>query len=288
MTNSPYIIDVTQHNFSEVVLENSFHIPVLADFWAAWCQPCQLLMPLLKKLADEFQGAFLLAKINTDQEQMLAAQLGIRGLPTVKVFRNGQIVDELIGVHPESAYRQVIDRYCTKASDSLLEQAETAWQQGQRETALRLLQEASIKDPENSDIQLALADKLLTAGHAEAASHILAELPAAARLEEPASGLLARLAFFNIVKEAPDKDTLEKALQEEQPMNATLRRQLGAHNVLEGDYEAALEQFLEILKKDPKSDDNVARKDMVAVFTILGSDNPLVTRYRRRMSALLH
>jgi len=287
MTNSPYIIDVTQNNFSEVVLENSFHIPVLADFWAAWCQPCQLLMPLLKKLADEFQGSFLLAKINTDQEQMLAAQLGIRGLPTVKIFRNGQIVDELIGVQPESVYRQVIDRYRIKASDSLLDQAESAWQQGQRETALRLLQEAYTKDPENSDIQLALADKLLTAGHAEAASHILAELPASARLEEPARGLLARLAFFNVVKEAPKEDTLAKAVQE-QPMNATLRRQLGARKVLQGDYEAALEQFLEILKQDPKSDDNVGRKDMVAVFTILGSDNPLITRYRRRMSALLH
>ncbi len=287
MTNSPYIIDVTQDSFSEVILENSFHIPVLADFWAAWCQPCQLLMPLLKQLADEFQGAFLLAKINTDQEQMLASQLGIKGLPTVKVFRNGQVVDELIGVQPESVYRQIIDRYRIKASDSLREQAETAWQQGQRETALRLLQEAYTKEPANSDVQLALADKLLATGHAEAASHILAELPAAARLEKPASSLLARLEFFNLVKDAPDTDTLKKAVQE-QPTNATLRRQLGARKVLEGDYEAALKQFLEILKQDPRFDDDAGRKGLVAVFTILGSDNPLVAHYRRRMSALLH
>jgi putative thioredoxin len=287
MTNSPYIIDVTQDDFSEVVLENSFHIPVLVDFWAAWCQPCQILMPLLKHLADEFQGAFLLAKINTDQEQMLAAQLGIRSLPTVKVIRNGQIVDELIGVQPESIYRQVIDRYQVKASDSLREQAETAWQQGQQETALRLLQEAYTKEPENSDIQLALTDKLLAAGHAEAASRILAELPAAARLEEPARGLLARLEFLNLVKGAPDTDTLEKAVHE-QPKNATLRRQLGARKVLEGDYESALEQFLEILKQNPGFDDNAGRKGLVAMFSILGSDSPLVARYRRRMSALLH
>jgi putative thioredoxin len=287
MNASPYIFEATQDNFSQVVLENSFRQPVLVDFWAVWCQPCQILMPMLKKLAEESQGAFILAKVNTDRDQALAAQFGVRALPTVKVFRNGQAVEEVVGVQPESVYRAIIKRYEDKASDSLSEQAEVAWQRGKREKSLSLLREALALEPDNHELKISLAEKLLAMDHLEEASEILHNLPLERRMQEPASGLLAQLEFINLAKDAPETATLQATVNAN-PSDIATRYQLGARKVLEGDYEAALEHFLEILHRDPKFDDEAGRKALLAVFNILGSDNPLVSTYRRKMFALLH
>jgi putative thioredoxin len=242
-------------------------------------------MPMLKKLAEESQGAFILAKVNTDRDQALAAQLGVRALPTVKVFRNGQAVEEVVGVQPESVYRAIIKRYEGKASDSLSEQAEVAWQRGKREKSLSLLREALALEPDNHELKISLAEKLLAMDHLEEASEILHNLPLEMRMQEPASALLAQLEFINLAKDAPETATLQATAN---PSDIATRYQLGARKVLEGDYEAALEHFLEILQRDPKFDDEAGRKALLAVFNILGSDNPLVSTYRRKMFALLH
>ena len=110
MADSPFIIDVTRDNFQQV-METSFKVPVLLDFWAGWCQPCQVLMPVLAKLAENYGGKFLLAKLNTEEEQEIAAQFGIRSIPTVKLFKDGQPVDEFMGALPEQAVRQFLDKH---------------------------------------------------------------------------------------------------------------------------------------------------------------------------------
>ena len=287
MNSTPFIFDVTQSDFAALVLENSFNVPVLVDFWAAWCQPCRMLTPILQRLAGQYQGAFLLAKVNSDQEQALAAQFGVRSLPTVKVFRNGQAVDELVGVQPEPVYREVIERYRAKPSDQLLARAEAAWGQGDRRKALSFLREAQALEPDNVQIKLALAELLLLSGDTDKAGELLHALPLEVRLEQPASGLLARLEFSEQAKAAPEAARLEKALQAN-PEDCALRRQLAARKAIEGDYEAALEQFLEIMRLNPKFDDEAGRKGLLAVFNILGNDDPRVAAYRRRMFALLH
>jgi putative thioredoxin len=287
MNDSPYIFDATQGSFAQLVLENSFRQPVLVDFWAAWCQPCQILAPLLKRLAEEYQGAFLLAKVNADYEQALAAQFRVRGLPTVKVFRDGQAVEELVGLQPESVYRAVIQRYQVKASPSLQEQAQTAWQQGKREKALGLLREAIALEPENSDLKIALAEKLLAIQRVEEASEVLNSLPPEVCMQDPASGLLARLEFFQIAKDVPPTSALQATISAN-PDHCTARHQLGARKAVEGDFEAALEQFIEILRRDPKFSDEAGRKSLLAVFNILGRDHPLAATYRRKMSVLMH
>jgi len=287
MNSTPFIFDVTQSNFAALVLENSFNVPVLVDFWATWCQPCRMLTPILQRLAEDYRGAFLLAKVNSDQEQALAAQFGVRGLPTVKVFRNGQAVDELVGVQPETVYREVIERYRAKPADQLLARAEAAWGQGNRKQALGLLREAQALEPDNVQIKLALAELLLLDGDTDKAGEILHTLPLEVRLEQPASGLLARLEFSEQAKGAPDSASLERALQAH-PEDCALRRQLAARKAIEEDYEAALQQFLEIMRRNPKFDDEAGRKGLLAIFNILGNEDPRVAAYRRQMFALLH
>ncbi len=100
MADSPYIFDANAQNFQQV-MESSYQVPILVDFWADWCQPCKTLMPILAKLANEYQGAFILIKVNSDEQQQLAAQFGVRNLPTVKVIKDGRIVDEFMGVQPK-------------------------------------------------------------------------------------------------------------------------------------------------------------------------------------------
>jgi putative thioredoxin len=115
MADSSFIVEVTKENFQQV-MDASAEVPILLDFWASWCQPCQVLMPVLAKLAEDYQGKFLLGKLNTEEEQELAAQFGIRSIPTVKLFMNGEVVDEFMGALPEQNVRQFLDKHIVDQS----------------------------------------------------------------------------------------------------------------------------------------------------------------------------
>jgi putative thioredoxin len=287
MSESPYVFEVTQHNFAAVVVENSQRVPVLVDFWADWCQPCQTLTPLLTKLAQEYRGGFILAKVNADAEQGLAGHFRVRSLPTVMVVWQGQIVDQMVGVQPESAYRAVIDQLRASPGDQILEQVDALWQHGRQKQAIELLREALKHDPDRVELKVTLADKLIQLDRGEEARTLLQSLPAEERDRQPASGLLARLQFADLAQGAPDLATLEAQVRTK-PDDCAARRQLAARYVLAGDYEAALEQFMDILRRDPKFGDEAGRKGLIALFEMLGNENPLVIAYRRRMFSLLH
>jgi len=190
MSESPYVIDVNQYNFTQIV-ESSQRVPVLVDFWADWCQPCQTLSRMLDKLAREYRGGVIVAKVNADAEQGLAAHFRVRSLPTVMVIWQGQIVDQLVGLQPESVYREIIDRLGGQAQESgdpVQDQIDALWQRGRQQQAIDLLREALKQEPDNAQLKISLADKLLQLDRAEEARNVLQNLPAEERERQPASG----------------------------------------------------------------------------------------------------
>ena len=288
MSESPYVFEVNQHNFAAVVVENSQRVPVLVDFWADWCQPCKTLTPLLSKLAQEYRGGFILAEVNADAEKALAGHFQVRSLPTVIVVWQGQIVDQMVGVQPESAYREMIDSLrADHPGAQVLEQVDALWQHGRQKQAVELLREALKQEPDRVELKVALADKLLQLDRGEEARTLLQSLPAEERNRPPASGLLARLQFADLAQGAPALAKLEVQVRAK-PDDYAARRQLAARYVLAGNYEAALEQFMDILRRNPQFEDGAGRKGLIAIFEMLGNENPLVITYRRRLFSLLH
>jgi len=286
MAQSPHIADVTQQSFEAEVLARSHRVPVLADFWAAWCGPCQALMPVLARLAEEYQGRFFLAKINSDDQQPLAARYGVRSLPTVKLFRNGQVVDEFMGAQPEKTIRALLDRHIPRESDALIGQAVAAARSGQIDQALAIMQQALTLDPANDRVKLELARLLAHLRRIDEAEQVLNTASAETRESAHATALRAQFEFARIAASARDPAALEQAIAAN-PKDSAARYQLAAVLVLGNRHREALDQLLEIVRTDRKFQDDAARKAMVSTFNLLGGGE-LVNEYRRKLSMALN
>lgn len=285
MADSPYIVDLTQQNFAEL-MEASFQVPVLVDFWASWCQPCQMLMPVLAALADEYQGKFILAKLNTEEEQELAMQFAIRSIPTIKLFRDGQPVDGFMGVQPEGQIRAMLDRHVARESDVEVDDAMDLLQAGNTDAAIARLNRALEADPDNTRITLALAEAQAVSGNVDAAAATLDSLPAGERDKPAVATLRNRLFFAGQIANAPEAAALESRLADNADDHEA-RLKLALRKVVEGDYDAAMDLLLELMRKDRAYGDDAGRKSLLKVFDLLG-DDPRVGLYRRRMASLLH
>ncbi len=287
MSHSPYVMESRSENFVELVLQNSYRVPVLVDFWAEWCAPCRMLAPLLTKLADEFSGKFLVAKVNTEEQRELASRYQIRSLPTVKLFRNGEVMDEFMGALPESAIREFLARYIDRESDDARRKALSAHAAGETEKAVTLLKGAMAEDPDNYRVHQDLLAILMEQHEYEEAGQLLRSLPTSRRSSAEFTEIENRLRFATVANEAPESDVLLKAIEAD-PGDSQARYQLSALKVMAGDYETALQQLLAILRRDRDFGDDAARKAMLAIFDMLGGQGPLVSRYRGLMSSALY
>ncbi len=287
MADSPYIADVSAQDFEAQVIARSREVPVLVDFWAGWCAPCRMLKPVLEKLAQEYQGKFFLAKVDTDREQPLAAQYGVRSLPTVQLFRDGKAVDGFMGAQPEGAVRALLDKHVARASDTLVRDALTAQQAGDLDKAATLLHQAVENDPTNDRAKLALAALCLARGRLVDAEALLKSLSPEARAGAEAAMLKAHMEFARLADGSPSLPELERKLAAA-PADSETRLHLSARQVVNGQYEAAMQNLLEIVRHDRKYRDDAGRKTLLTVFQLLGNNHELVKKYRPLLASALN
>lgn len=287
MSESPFIHNVGMQNFQQLVLEKSMAKPVLVDFWADWCQPCQTIMPMLAKLAEEYGGKFELAKVNADAEQELAAHFGIKSLPTMKLFYQGQLVDERMGALPESEIRAMLDKHIVSETDQLMQAAMSAYQQGQTEAALEMLNQALAKDPDNAELKITIAQMVAAQGDSESALALLDNLDEDGNKLDAAIKLRAEIKLAAQLADLPSLDEIEQRLAANpQDLEALLQksRRLSA----QGDYENAMECLLQVMRSDRGFEDDAGRKGLLELFDLLGGEHPSVQKYRRKLFTLLH
>jgi putative thioredoxin len=287
MSESPYIHNVNTQNFQSVVLDNSMTVPVLVDFWADWCQPCQTLMPMLAKLAEEYGGKFILAKVNSDDEQELAGHFGVKSLPTMKLFVGGQVVAEKVGVVPEPEIRAFIDQYVTSDSASLMLSANTAFKQGDMDEGLALMNQALALDPTNADLKINMATVVMSQGDKDSALALLDSLSDDDKKKDEAVKLLATINLSAQLEGIPSLEEIESDLSKD-PNNLLALLNKSTHLSAQGDHESAMECLLTIFKIDQQFEDGAARKGLFVLFDMLGGENAAVQKYRRKLFTLLH
>jgi len=286
-TDNAHVFDATAGNFETEVLKASLQTPVLVDFWATWCGPCKQLGPILEKLAAEYNGAFRLAKVDVDAEQQLGAAFQIRSIPTVMLVKDGQLVDGFPGALPEGQLREFLKHHGIEPAEPPAEaSAEVADETPPDPHAEVLrLRKAVEAAPEQDSLKLDLALALLATGHAHEAEQLLDALPANLSTDERAIKARARLGFSALLHDAPPPQVLEAAIAAN-PDDLRARHLLGVQQIVSGQPEAGLEQFLEMLRRNRGFEDGLAKRSLIDAFRIL-DDEDLVGRYRRRMASVL-
>ena len=264
-------------NFQQDVLAASRRQPVLVDFWAPWCGPCRVLGPVLEELAQE-QDTWKLAKVNTDAHPELAGQYGIRGIPAVKLFVDGEVVDEFTGALPDYAVRQWLEKALPSENKQRVEQAQHALSTGDTEAAERLLEQVLQQEPGHPQASVLLAQVLVFRDPERAASLVEGAAfagPGFVQVEE-AVGTVARLLHLQAHPGELPEGTGQDAYHE--GLDALARR----------DFDVALQHFIQVIQQERYYDDDGARKACVALFTLLGPQHPATRRHRRTFDMVLY
>lgn len=286
MSDTPYIFDASTLNFDQVVLQNSFHKPVLVDFWAEWCAPCKALMPLLAQITEGYRGELLLAKVNCDLEPDVVARFGIRSLPTVVLFKDGQPVDGFAGAQPESAIRAMLAPHVQEPPAPVadpLENAQALFAEGRIAEAEGLLQ-LLLQEPETEPQPAALilyARCLAERGALDDAQSILERVKGDEQKQALAAAR-AQLTFLRQAADLPEVASLKTRLAQNAEDDEAAY-QLAIQQLARQQYEPALEALLKLFLRNRGYADGLPHKTLLQVFDLLGNDHPLVTAYRRKL-----
>jgi putative thioredoxin len=256
------VIEVGEAEFESLVVTASHETPVVVDFWAGWCQPCLILGPLLERLASEYGGRFVLAKLDVDANPSVASRFGIRGIPAVKAFRDGEVVSEFVGVQPEALLRQFLDGLVPSEADDLVAEAAAAEARGDPAGAEATYRKAlELRDTHEAAV-LGLARLLAGDGRGQEARTLLARIP----VTEEARAITAELDLVELASASGDLGAAARA-------------------AAAGEHRMALDRALELVGDG--QDAAAARDLMVRVFEVLGADHPLTLEYRPRLARAL-
>ena len=279
-----WTIEAGEENFEADVLKRSHDVPVLVDFWAPWCGPCRVLGPVLEKLADEYSGKFVLAKINVDESPSLAGAFGVQGIPAVKLIKDGEIAGEFTGALPEPAVREMLSRYLPSEYDEQANEAADLEEQGKPARAQVIYQSILDVEPNHAKSLLGLGRVLMNASDRDDALKTLERISPAAEERKIADRLIARLQLQG--DQSADEATLRQKLAS-QSDSLEARFDLAQALAANEKFEEALSEFLNIVKSDRDFRDDGARKAMVQIFELLPPDDPLIDKYRSELAKVL-
>jgi len=277
MALSEYILDVDEATFESEVVLRSHEVPVVVDFWAPWCGPCRTLSPMLERQAIEAGGAFLLAKINVDDNPALSIRFGVQGIPAVKAFRHGEIAAEFVGAQPEAVVKRFIEQLAPSETQQAIEEALSLLGTRHYQQAESSFRKVLNKDEGNADAALGLVESLLMSGQGAEALEILEHFPAGTAW--------AKAETYKPLAELLVETDQQEASVEEDPMEASLHQ--SARLIERGNIEAAMDGFLSILREDKSYRSGMVRQVMLALFELLGDQDPITRKYREELASVL-
>jgi len=281
-----WTVDVTEQDFEQSVVQRSHEVPVVIDFWAPWCGPCRALGPTLEKLAEEQQGKFILAKINIDENPMLAQAFQIQSIPAVKAVRNGALAGEFLGAQPEPNVRRFIEQLMPSEAESLAVEAQRLEEAGKAQGAESLYRAALAKETNQPLALLGLARVLVQRGEENDAQTLLTRIPNTVPEHPAAQQLLAQLRLKQTGASAGDEQKYRDRLAADQN-DLDARFELSQVLAAVGRFEEALTELLTIVKQDRKFRDEGARKAMLEIFEVIGARSDLAEHYRSELAKVL-
>lgn len=275
---SSHIIHVNETDFQAEVLLHSSQRPVIVDFWADWCVPCRTLDPILERLAQEGNGSFRLAKLDVDANPKIANDYGVRGIPAVKAFRNGQVVAEFSGLRPEPQVREFIGALAPATSDIAVGRADHLLSAGEWAAGEEIHRQVLDENPDHPGALLGLARSLLAQGAASQALPILRAFPVSKEYAKAEQLIPLAMALAELEDGEPIEESEEPpALQHRSALRLASRGQVFA----------AMDGLLDILQQDKKFRQSEIRRQMLGLLTLLGEENPETRAYRSELTSLL-